>query len=228
MRRTALLVGITLLASQAARANTLQSGDIGYTTLAAWQAAVTETGVDTFEGVAPSGGDKTYNNSAGYTDPLGMDFVGAFNSGAYLLEIVDSLFPPTPWWNFGSGASLASGPSSTNAQPSIVVTLPASVTAISLDVMTYGNNVPVTLTASDGSTETVSTASRAQTFYGFTFSAPVSTFTVSIPGAPNSTYVLLDNFAIGAADMDTPESATMLLIGIGLVFMAVLGKRRPA
>lgn len=218
---------MTLLASQAARATTLLQG---YTVLANWQAAVVQIGEDTFEGIASSGSNKLYNTPAGYTDAVGIDFVGAFGSSDYL-QIVDSLFN-SPYYNFGSGASLGSGTSSTSIQPYITATLPANVTAISLDVMTYGNNVPVTLTATDASgveaTVTVNTASRQQTFYGFTFSEPISTLTISIPGAPNFTSVLLDNFAIGTADVDAPEPATLLLLGLGLVFMALLGKRRHA
>ncbi len=95
--------------------------------------------------------------------------------------------------------------------------------------MTYGNVYPVTLTASDGTTVTVSTASLQQTFYGFTFSAPISWFKVSVPGAPNFTSVLIDNFTFGAADVAAPESATGLMIGIGLVFLACIRKTpRPA
>ena len=215
---------MTLLASQAARATTLLQG---YTDLASWEAAVAEIGVDTFNGIAASGGHTTYNTATGYnTDALGIDFVGAFGAG-YSLQIVDALYN-SPYYNFGSGASLGSGTVSTSLQPYITVALPGNVTAIALNVMTYGSAYPVTLTASDGTTFQVATASGQQSFHGFTFSAPVSTLTISIPGAPNFTSVLLDNFRIGTADVAAPEPATMLLIGLGLVFMAFLRKRRHA
>jgi hypothetical protein len=229
VRRTALLIGLTLLASQAARATTLEQGDQVYTTLASWEAAVALLGTDTFSGIAPTGGDTPFDTAAGYTDSLGIDFAGTFNAGSYILEIVDAAFAPSPYWNFGGPAALASGktPGSGILQPEIVATLPANITAIALDVMTYGNIVPVTLTANDGSTVTVSTASRQQTFVGFTFGTAVSTLTISV-SSENGGYVLLDNFATGTADVSAPEPATTLLIGLGLVFMAFLGKRRPA
>lgn len=220
-------MGITLFASRMARAGTLEPGDQNYTTLAAWEAAVTQTGEDTFTGVAPSAGETSYNTSAGYTDPLGIDFVGSFGS-TYSLDIVDSLFAPTPYWNFGSGASLASGEPFGTEQPQIVANLPGGVTAIALDVMTYGNIVPVTITASDGTTFTVSTTALTQTFYGFTFNAPVSTLTISV-ASENGGYVLLDNFCIGTGGSDpsdTPEPVTLVLVGLGLVLMGCLKKRR--
>jgi len=216
-----------LLASQAARATTLEQGDDNYTTLAGWEAAVAVIGVDTFSVQAGSGNETTYTTAAGYTDPLAIDFVGAFTEGgSWYLGIAGALFN-SPYYNYtsGTGASMVSGTVSTYLQPEIVVTLPANVTAIGLDVMTYSSVIPVTLTANDGTTATVATASRpAQTFYGFTFSAPVSTFTISVPGAPNFAAVMLDNFTIGTADVPAPEPATMLLIGLGLVFMACLTK----
>ena len=218
---------MVLLASPAARATSLIEW---YSSLSLWQAAVSETGVDTFSNIAPPGGDITYDTAGGYIDPLSIDFVGAFSSSAesYILEIVDAANAPTPYWNFGGPAVLASGQQSGTMQPEIVATLPANITAIALDVMTYENIVPVKVTASDGTTETVSPAVRQQTFLGFTFSAPVSTLTISVPSESGG-FVLLDNFAIGAVeggDMATPEPATFLLIGLGLVFLACLKRRR--
>jgi hypothetical protein len=89
-----------------------------------------------------------------------------------------------PGSNFGSGNSLASGFSSSVSQPYIQATLPAAVTAVALDVMTYGNPDSVTLTFSDNTTQTVSTATLQQTFVGFTFTLPVSWVKVSIPNSP--------------------------------------------
>jgi len=223
----ALLTALILLASQTARATTLIQT---YNNLTAWQAAVSELGMDTFEGKASSGGNTgtTYSNVAGYLDAESVNFTGPWGS-SYFLEIIDALSSPQPYYNFGSGASLASGALTSSSAPSIVATLPAGITAISLDVMTYGNNVPVTLTASDGTTDTVSTSARTQTFVGFTFSAPITWLSESIPGAPQFTTVLLDNFAIGTADVGdpVPEPVTMLLVGMGLVMMAILGRAGP-
>jgi len=227
LSRTAILTGIILLASQTARATTLIQI---YSDLTSWQAAVAELGVDTFEGLAPSGGTTgtKYSNAVGYLDAEGVDFTGLWGQ-SYFLMVEDALASPQPYYNFGSGASLSSGSSSASAAPSIVATLPAGITAISLDVMTFGNNVPVTLTASDTTTDTVSTTLRTQTFVGFTFSAPISWLSVSIPGAPSFTSVLLDNCAIGAADVDNPvpEPVTLLLVGMGLLMMALIGRTGP-
>jgi PEP-CTERM motif len=212
-----------LLASPAARANTLLQG---YTVPANWQAAVTQLGTDTFE-TAPNVGNSTiYSNATGYSDGLGIDFVGAFNPSGNYLEVVNSSL--SAYFNYQSGASLDSGLSSAVVQPYIIANLPANITAIGLDVMTYGNNVPVTLTISDGTSVVVNTALLQQSFYGFTFAAPVSWLKISVPGSPNSTSVLMDNFTIGTADVAAPEPATLLLIGFGLVLLACLKKRRAA
>ncbi|MGD0619469.1 MAG: PEP-CTERM sorting domain-containing protein [Bryobacteraceae bacterium] len=217
----AALVGMVLLASQAARATSLIEE---YGSLSLWQAAVSETGVDTFDS-SPWVVSTFYDS--GETDPLDIGFIGGFTpSGSYLEDVGPSM---SQWFNFGSGNSLASGFSSGVSQPYIQANLPASVTAVALDVMTYGNPDSVTLTFSDNTTETVSTASLAQTFVGFTFSSAVSWVKVTIPNSPTGTAVLIDNFAIGAVeggDMDTPEPATFLLIGLGLVFLACLKRRR--
>jgi hypothetical protein len=213
---------MVLLASQAARATSLIEE---YSSLSLWQAAVSETGVDTFD--SNPWVVSTFYNS-GETDPLGIGFLGGFTpSGSYLEDVGPSI---SHWFDFGSVDSLASGFSSSVSQPYIQATLPAAVTAVALDVMTYGNPDSVTLTFSDNTTQTVSTASLQQTFVGFTFTLPVSWVKVSIPNSPTGTAVLIDNFAIGAVqggdDMDTPEPATFLLIGLGLVFLACLKKRR--
>ena len=222
--RTALLVGLTLLASQAARANTLTAGDTAFTDLPTWQAAVAQIGTDIFDTASSQGDTAIYSTSSGYTDPLGIDFVGAFDTGGNSLEIVNPSL--SSYFNFGSGASLDSGLTTSGRAPYITATLPVGVTAISLNVMTYGNVYPVTLTASDGTTFTVTTVAQQQSFYGFTFNAPISWFRVSIPGAPMFTSVLLDNFTIGTGTLcqvgAVPEPGTCLLIGIGLVFLACL------
>jgi len=222
--RTAILTGIILLASQAARATTLIQT---YNNLTAWQLAVAELGVDTFEGKAPSGGIAAEN--AGYLDAEGVNFQGFWGSSNDL-EIIDAAYPTTPpgGFNFGTGASLSSWsvllPS---YQPSIKATLPAVVTAIALDVMTAGGSGPVTLTFSDGTVVPVTTFAGQESFIGFTFNAPIGWLTLSIPGSPNGTSVLLDNFAIGTADVEdpVPEPVTLLLVGMGLVMMALMGRK---
>ena len=216
-----------LFASQAARATTLLQS---YTDLPTWQTAITQLGDDTFETAPGQGNSSTYSNPSGYTDALGVDFVGSFDTGTNYLELVNPSL--SSYFNFGSGASVESGLAQPGRSPYLLATLPAGITALALNVMTYGNAYPVTLTASDGTTVTVNTASLQQSFYGFTFTAPISWFKVSIPGAPSFTSVLLDNFTIGTASVvesdPVPEPGTCLLIGMGLVLLALLKKQRPA
>ena len=224
LRQIALLFGITLLAAQTAQATTLLQG---FSDLPSWLAAVTASADDTFDSLTAG---STYSTSSGYTDAYGIEFIGTFDSAGYSLEVVGPSLNQA--YNFGSGNSLYSGMSLSNRSPILMVNLPANVTAIGLDVMTTGNVYPVTITVGDAVTQasvTVSTAQGQQTFYGFTFSAPVTWLKASIPGAPSYTNVLLDNFQIGAVDLvSTPEPATFLLIGLGLICMACLRKRRPA
>ena len=121
--RTALLIAMTLLLAQSARASTLLAG---YTDLTAWQAAVTQTGIETFESTPGVGNAGLYSNAGGYLDPLGIDFVGAFLPSGYSMELVNSSI--SQYYDFGSGASLMSGFASSN-QPYIMLNLPAGIAA---------------------------------------------------------------------------------------------------
>jgi len=224
--RTAILTGIILLASQTARATTLLQT---YSNLTAWEAAVAELGVDTFEGIAPSGGSAPYDTSAGYADLLGIDFVGN-QQDYYSLSIFGAAF--ASGFNFGTGATLGGGVNF-GYQPSITANLPAGTTAVALYVMTVGTTATITLTANYQGTQeaqvTVVPGAGQETFAGFTFSAPITSLVESISGAPNNSYVLLDNFAIGTADADNPvpEPLTMLLVGTGLLVLARMSRIGP-
>jgi hypothetical protein len=73
------------------------------------------------------------------------------------------------------------------------------------------------------------------TFWGVTSDTPISSvdFTLQGTSPTGGTWAFIDNFTYGAADTEgpppeTPEAATMLLIGSGLVGFAILGRKmRP-
>jgi len=111
--------------------------------------------------------------------------------------------------------------------PTIRILLPSSVTAFGLYLFSGNPN---------GLTFTVTTLSRQFTiatnptpnpaFFGATSDTPFSMIDVTLAGAPAGTYELLDNFRFGTSQIDqTPEAATFLLIGSGLVGLMALRKR---
>ncbi len=101
-------MGVALLGAQAARANTIEAGDQAFTTLANWNAAATATGEDTFDTAPGQGNAALYSNASGFTDTLGIDYVGSFDTGNYYLEIVNPTLSRTsttdraPAWIAGS------------------------------------------------------------------------------------------------------------------------------
>ena len=211
---TALLIGLMLLVAQAAQANTLIQN---YSDLNSWLNDVNVTNDETFDGAAAG----QYNTSNGFVD-LGIDFVGGFiPASTYSLQITSS-------YGCVNGNCLVSGYNFTS-QPYIQANLPSGVTAIALNLMSYGTIVPITVTTSDGSTFSVPTSAGTQSFLGLTFSAPITSLQVTAPSG--YVFALIDNFRFGTACTQqdaVPEPRTLLLIGLGLVLLASLRRyRRP-
>jgi hypothetical protein len=207
---------------------------VQYTDLASWTAATNTITTIGFEGLAPAGGTKDYSNTTGLVIS-GVQFEGFLTSSQWQLTVVDAA-NVSPFFNFGSGASLR-GPiydhPPANFTPYIHVVLP-SMTAFSVDLMTVSPNaMSYQATLSDGSTFTIPTANRpARTFFGVTSSNPITfvDFKVLNTSPTAGTLGMLDNFAVAQADpqtppADTPEVATLLLIGSGLIGFRVFRKR---
>ncbi len=223
LRNTAVLISMTIAGMGVASGTPL----LTYPDVNSWLAAVTALGDATFEsGDTGPGTIVNYNvpyveAGVSFADPTGMFIV---NPGTKYT-----------WFNFGTGNSLSADASSGVSPVAITATLPANITAVALNVMVGGNGgLPVVLTFSDGSQVTVPTTSGQASFFGATFASPISSVIIGSSGTPpGSTYYLLDNFQIGTANVaqqgpppgDTPEIATLLLIGGGLLAMASFRKR---
>lgn len=160
----------------------------------------------------------------------GVTFVGFEGPSAYDLQVVNP-GSTTTYYDFGTGASLKSP--SYNSPPAgfvpyIHVVLPADVTAFGLDLMTISPNALIYQAKVSGSTFNVQTATRpTQTFFGVTSDVPIPFIDFSVTGTTTNggTYGLIDNVQFGTASPSTPEGATFLLIGSGLVVLRLFRKR---
>jgi len=216
-----------LIASAALVCGTARAGIVlqTYGDLTSWSGAVTVDATDTFDGLAASGSNDPVGTTYSYD---GITY-NALTGGA--MDIVDSTYS-NPYFNFGPGGILISG-SSTTILPKIQVTLPANTTAVGLDLMTISPNAQnVVVTLNDGESFTVGTANRpAETFFGFTTSAAVSTITFTLTSADlnQGTFIGLDNFSVGVADAtQAPEASTFCLIGGGLLVITAARRRKRA
>jgi len=205
-----------------------------YNSLSAWQAAESTVQTVTFTGLPAS---MTFYPT-GLT--LGdVEFIGY--SGQSALGEMDT----TSWFpGFGLGNAafmLISGPSS-----DIHIVLPAAVTAFGLNLLTSNGGLPYTLNFSDAQSNLLGTYTVATSgappvaFFGITSDTPVATIDLSLQGAGASgTYAFLDNLSYGTASQqttqgsdpgsdqgtDTPEAATFLLLGSGLIGLGVIRRR---
>ncbi len=200
---------------------------ITYADSTSFNAAATGLTSIGFEGQALTNNIKAFNTSTGYL-VAGVDFVGYLSASAYSLTVIDGGYA-SPYFNFNSGASLASpqyngGPGAPFI-PFIRVSLPANVTAFAVDLMTVSPNALTFQVALQGSTFNVATANRpTRTFFGLTSDTPISSidFTVAGTSLSGGTYGLLDNFEFGG---QTPEPGTFLLIGGGLIALGLFRRR---
>ena len=202
-----------------------------YSNQATWEAA-TSAGYQTvtFTGLAPAGGDTSYNTPSGVT-ASGVEFIGYSSAGVSGIEVVDT--SSVSWYNDGTGDALVESaspePSSSSPLPYINIVLPANVTALSLDLWTASSpGMTYSITVA-GNTYTVPTVGgNTETFWGITSDTPITSMQLDVPGATASsgTEALLDNFSFGADDMSAaPEAGTYLLIGSGLIGLVILRKR---
>jgi hypothetical protein len=200
-----------------------------FTSRASWEAATSGRTDITFDslGLSP-GGFTNYSNSTGLT--IGsVTFTGfTINTSSYFLY---ALNPQSGWdENYGSG-TLLKGPmwyqsGGVNSSYIQLVFL-AGITSIGLDLATIGPrgaNVRVSVDGTDlGSA--ISTSNSALSFIGFTADTSVTQVRIYVDsGTLYNTQALLDNISYGTATpppgSQTPETATLLLVGGGLYGIA--------
>lgn len=198
-----------------------------YNNSATWQGASSNLQSINFEGLTPP------NQSTYYTSPTGVtsnnvQFIGYTSSGASSIQVVDTNF--SSWFNFGTNDALMldmDRPNAGSPLPSMHLVLPAGVTSLGLNLFTVSPDaLSFTITVA-GSQYTVPTNNRPSTaFWGFTSDTPISSIDLTLQGTTynGSSHALIDNFQYGMATAQTPEAATFVLIGSGLIGIVLLKK----
>jgi hypothetical protein len=200
-----------------------------YTDPVAWQAASSVEQTITFEGLAPTDGVTTYQGATGVTTG-GVEFIGYTSAGTSWIQVIDTNF--SSWYNFGSNDALAQNmdrPNSSSPLPTIQIVLPANVTAFGMDLFTVSPNALSFAITVAGTQYIVPTdAQPTEAFWGVTSNTAIASISLTLQGTVynGSTTALVDNFSYGAADLSqAPEAATFVLIGSGLIGIAVLKRR---
>jgi len=203
-----------------------------YTTQATWLAASNTVQNIDFEGLAPANGvSSTY-----YSLTLdNVTFSGEQGAGSFGMNVIDTNF--SQYFNFGTNDALELPNIYSLPAPYFQIVLPAAVTSFGVNLMSVSPQALSYSVTAGGSTFTVPTyTTPTPGFFGATFDAPVTTIDIAPLGlaAGAGAYELLDNFSFGAADAtqdsggDTPEAATLLMIGLGLVALTALRRRHAA
>ena len=183
------------------------AGILTYSTLGGWQAAGPQAGTITFEGVSIPANFTSFTIS-----PLTFSA-----SNGHTLAIAN---------NFGPGTgNFLLNPSPTNiAGDNTVFGLGFDFRCYSCDGLT----ATITVTDASGSTpfSVATTSVGISNFFAVRSTLSIQNLQISFGGA--NPYVALDNVAFGgAAPADTPEAATMILIGTGLALIARYRKYSP-
>jgi hypothetical protein len=191
-----------------------------YTSLAAWS-AVTAAGFTTIPFSSTF-----FGNSLSLA---GTTFSTSSSNPFTVLDTSGSSF-----WNYGTGLALQLP--SNSIQPILQVALPTGITSFGLNLTTVSpyNDPNLTVTA-DGVSYQVPSFSPTGggfAFFGATFDAPITSFTVT---ATAGDYLFADNISFGTSTdpgsggstdpSPTPEVATLLMIGTGLISMRMMNKR---
>jgi hypothetical protein len=204
-----------------------------FSNLADWQAAASGVQVIDFSGLNSPGPITDYSTGVGLT-VSNIQFIGLTASGAASLQVLDT--SQFSWDNYGSGDALMQSMNRAGSDPSphIHVVFLTPVTAFGTDLFTatpHALSFAISLFGTQYAAPTLDQPNRA--FWGVTSDTPISYVDFTIPDATwnGNTVAFLDNFRFGTAQgteeppADTPEAATLLLIGSGLVGLASLRKR---
>jgi hypothetical protein len=199
-----------------------------YTNRNLWLTATANVITVDFEGIAGPNAIVTYDTSPGILT-VGPDSFQGFDNTASTQHDMAVNNDISPNWN--SGAVLE-GPPGNNFGQHLVAALSAGVFAVGSDIMMYdGSTSPsdtITAQLSTGPTiysaqTTSGFASRA--FIGFVSDTQISSITF-FPSGDQSRHLILDNFSTGGqAASPTPETATLILCGIGLLLMRRLWRK---
>ena len=200
-----------------------------YTDPASWQNASNILQTVAFEGLAPANGATAYTGATGLTTG-GVEFIGYSSSGSSWIQVIDTNF--SVYYNFGSNDALMQTmdrPTNTSPLPDMHVVLPAGVTAFGMDLFTVSPSALNFTVTVAGTPFTVPTNARpTEAFWGVTSDTAIASVDLTLQGTTSNggSVALIDNFQYGSAQnmSQAPEATTFLLIGSGLIGIAILKK----
>jgi len=214
-RKISLMIALSIAAltlTSTASATTIAT----YTDLASWTAATSLLTSMNFE-------DGSLANSAVQFSELG----GGLNA----IAVIDTTI--SQYWNYGTfkaaGVTFHSIP-----LPSIHVHLSSPANSFAFNVFSSGSNgqtFGVNVNGTSFYTIATGLPNAGPSFFGFTSGTTVSDIDLTIPGGVLDTMAFVDNFRTGTALVtappadQTPEAATFLLIGSGLIGLMGLRKQ---
>lgn len=200
-----LLIVLTIAALALSVAPACATTITTYNSLASWAAVSNEAHLIDFENGSLAG--------------FGVSFTGL--SGA--LGILDTT---GSFWDFGTHKAAYINTNSAPT-PTIHIVLPASVTAFGLYLFSGNpNGLTFTIGTLSNTFSVATNPTPTPAFFGATSDTPFNTIDITLAGAPGGAYELIDNFRFGTSQVDpTPEAATFLLIGSGLIGIMALRKR---
>jgi len=232
LRKFRVLI-LLALATLAWNVTPAYSTTVIYTDFASWMAATSGDQTIDFTGKANGGAIQDYSLSGvSYPD------VQFFGIGASTpIEVMDTSNAAFSWANFGSGEALMQpmNRGTSDPAPYIHVTFTTPVTAFGSDLFStsnYGMTFAITVAGTTYMAPTSALPARA--FWGITSDTGITSADFMLQGTTmqGGSIAFLDNFRYGTAQAGpadpTPEAATMLLIGSGLLGLVILAKRmRP-
>ena len=195
-----------------------------YNNLSSWQAAVSGVQSINFEGLVQSEPETVL--SSPYTND-GVQFIGL--SGSTIAAFDTSYYT---WSNYGTNDALVAQGST----PALQINLPTGTTAFSLNLFNSNGSSPSSFTATLFSTPYTVPTFNAPTpgFFGVTSDTAISSVTFSL-ASNGGYYAWFDNVNFGTAQVSggdggdgsqTPEAGTFLLIGSGLLALAITRRRK--
>ena len=185
-----------------------------YSSQATWLAATTGVQTDNFEGLAPAGSFTMY---PGGIFQNGVQFIGL----AGQTGVMDTAM--LSFYNFGTGEA---GFVSNGGQPiDVHITLPNPVTAFGINLFTNPSAVAYTVTTLSTPSTVPTFTTPTPAFFGLTADSTFTTVDLHLGSGNN--YAFFDNFQFGTAQAagdpgQVPEPGTCLLIGTGLLGLAVV------